>query len=93
MSNTPMLNLQTVSLMLNVKQGSCEYQFLKSFGIARQGNEPRPSDCKADALTTTLSLLPSYHHGSIKRGKPARQKIKNDRPEQRALALLGSKFC
>jgi len=25
-------------LMLNVKQGSCEYKFLKSFGITRLGN-------------------------------------------------------
>ena len=57
MSTTPRLNLHAVPLMLNVKQGSCEYQFLKSFGMARQGNEPPSTDCKADALTTTPSLL------------------------------------
>ena len=57
MSTTPMLNLYTGPLMLNVKQGSSEYQFLKSFVMARQGNEPRSTDCKEDALTTTPSLL------------------------------------
>ena len=31
--------------------------FLNSFGMIRQGNESRPTDCKADALTTALSLL------------------------------------
>jgi len=25
--------------MLNVKQGSCEYQLLKSFGMTRPGNQ------------------------------------------------------
>ena len=85
--------------MLNVKQGSCEYQFLKSFGMARQGTEPRSSDCKADALTTTPSLLPLHHYCLIKRCKTRKpqcaniDKQKNDRPEQQALALLGSKFC
>ena len=58
MSTAPRLNLHTVPLMLNVKQGSCEYQFLKSFGIAWQlGSEPRSIDCKADALTAAPSLL------------------------------------
>ena len=57
MLTSPRLNLHTVSLMLNVKQGSCEYQFLKSFGMVRQGNEPRSTDCKEDARTTTPSLL------------------------------------
>ena len=61
LSTTPRLNLHTVPSMLNVKQGSCEYQFSKSFGMARQGNEPRSSDCKADDLTTTPSLLPLHH--------------------------------
>ena len=37
--------------MLKVKQGSCEYQLLKSFDMIRQGNEPRSTYCKADALT------------------------------------------
>ena len=51
MSTTARLSLQTIPLMLNVKQGSREYQFLKSFGVAQQGNEPRSTTCKADALT------------------------------------------
>ena len=67
MSTTPRLNLHFVPLMQNVKHGSCEYQFLKSFVVARQGNERRSTDCKADALTTTPSLLPLHHHCSIKR--------------------------
>ena len=88
-----------VYLMLNAKQGSCEYQFLKSFGMARQGNEPRSTDCKEGTLTTTPSLLPLHHHGSINRcktGKPQctnNDKQKNDRPEQQALVLFRSKFC
>ena len=57
MSITPRLNLHTVSFTLNVKQGSCEYHFLNSFGVARQGNELRSTDCKADAFTTAPSLL------------------------------------
>ena len=97
-STTPRLNLHTVPLMMNVKQRSCEYQFLKSFGMARQGNEPRSTDCKEDALTTTQSLLPLHHHCSIKGCKTRKpqctniDKQKNDRPEQRTLALLGLKF-
>jgi len=35
--------------MLNVKQESCEYQLLKSFGLTRLGNQ---TDYKANALTT-----------------------------------------
>ena len=36
------------------KQGSCEYHFLKSFGLTRHGDlNPRSTDCEADALTTT----------------------------------------
>ena len=99
MSITPMLNLHMIPLMLNFKQESCEYQFLKSVGMARPGNEPRSTDCKEDALTTTPPLLPLHHHGSIKRcktGKPQctnNDKQKNDRPEQQALVLLRSKFC
>ena len=56
-STTLRLNLHTVPLMLNVKQASCEYQFLKSFVMARQGTELWSSECKADALTTTPSPL------------------------------------
>ena len=39
--------------MLNVKQGSCEYQFLKSLGtgMTQPGSEPRSADCEAVALT------------------------------------------
>ena len=77
MSTTPMLNLHMVPLMLNVKQGSCEYQFFKSFGMARQGNEPRSSDCKADAHTTTPSLLPLQHLCSIKRCKTCKPQSTN----------------
>ena len=57
MSTTPRLNLYTGPLMLNVKQESCEYQFLKCFDMTRQGNEPKSTDCKADALTTAASLF------------------------------------
>ena len=60
MLTTPTLNLHTVPSMLNVKQGSCEYQFLKSFAMAQQENEPRSTHCKEDALTTTPSLLPQH---------------------------------
>jgi len=38
--------------MLNIKQRSCEYQILKSFGLLGQGTEPRSTDYEADALTT-----------------------------------------
>ena len=55
-STTLRLNLYTVPLMLNVKQRSCEDQFLKFFAMTRQGNEPTSTDCKADAFTTTSSL-------------------------------------
>ena len=42
--------------MLNSKQRSCEYHFLKSFGMIRLGKmNPRSTDYKADALTTTPS--------------------------------------
>ena len=98
-STTPALNLHTVPLMLNVKQGSCEYQFFKFFGMAQQGNEPRFTDCKEDALTITPSLLPLHYHCSInccKTRKPQCTNIdkqKNNRPEQQALVLIGSKFC
>ena len=57
MSTTSRLYLHSVPLMLNILQGSCEYQFLKSFGMNRQGNEPTSTDRKAYALTTTSSLL------------------------------------
>ena len=94
-----MLNLHTVPLLLNVKQERGEYQFLKSFGVAQQGNEPRSTDCKEYALTTTPLLLPLHHDSSIKRCKSRKpqstniDKQKNDRSEQQALVLLGSKFC
>jgi len=32
------LSAHNPSFMLNVKQGSCEYQLLKSFGLTRPGN-------------------------------------------------------
>ena len=96
MSTTPRLNLYTVPLMLNVKQGNCEYQFLKSFGMARQRNEPT-------STTTRRTLLPlhhrSYHYTITAQSSVAEpastniDKQKNDRPEQQALALSGSKFC
>jgi len=38
--------------MLNVKQGSCEYQVLKSFGLTRSGIETRYTDYEANATTT-----------------------------------------
>ena len=86
-STTPSLNLHTVPLMLNVKQESCEYQFLKSSGMTRQGNKPRSTDCKADALyyytiTTQSSiaeLANSNEHIPIN---------KNDCPKQWALIFL-----
>ena len=87
MSTTPRLNFHTVPLMLNVKQGSCEYQFLKSFAMARQGNEPRSTHCKEDALTTTPSLLPQHitAQSSVKLANRNAQisiNKKNDRPKQ-----------
>jgi len=36
--------------MLNVKQGSCEYQLLKSSSLTRPG--PWSTDCEANTLTT-----------------------------------------
>ena len=42
--------------MTSAKQRSCEYHFLKSFGITRQGElKPRSTDCEADTPTTTPS--------------------------------------
>jgi len=38
--------------MLNVKQESCEYQLLKSFGLTLPENEPKSTDYEANALTT-----------------------------------------
>jgi len=38
--------------MLNVKQGSCEYQLFKSFGLTRPGNKPRSAYYEANALIT-----------------------------------------
>jgi len=40
--------------MLNVKQGNCEYQLLKSFGLTRQEIESRSSDYEADFPTIIL---------------------------------------
>ena len=77
MSTTPRLNLHTISLTRYVKQGSCKYQFLKSFGTARQGNESRSTDCKADALNTTSSLLSLHQHCSIKRCKTRKPQCTN----------------
>ena len=74
--------------MLNVKQESCKYQFLKYFGMARQGNEPRSTNCKADAFTTTSSLLPLRTitaQSSVAEPASRNAQIsinKNDRPEQ-----------
>jgi len=40
--------------MLNIKQGSCEYQLFKSLVLTRPVIELRYTDCKADALTIGL---------------------------------------
>ena len=48
--------------LLNVKQGSCEYQFLV-FGLTRPGIEPKSTALVADALS--LRPLISYHWRSI----------------------------
>ena len=67
--------------------------------MAQQGNKPRSTDCMEDALTTTSSLLPLHHYCSIKRSKTRKPQCtnideqKNDRSEQQALVLSGSKFC
>jgi len=47
-------------LMLNVKQGSYEYQLIKPFGLNWEVIEPRSTDYEVDALTTRLcaSLVP-----------------------------------
>ena len=90
LSTTPWLNLHSVPLMLNVKQGSCEYQFLKSFGMTRQGNEPSSTDCKADALTTTPSLSPLHHHCSIKRCRTHKPQCTNI---DKKMTVLSSGTC
>jgi len=41
--------------MLNVKQESCEYQLLKSFGLLGQEIEPMYTDYEANALTTSIA--------------------------------------
>jgi len=46
--------------MLNVKEESCEYQLLKSFGLIRPGNRTRSIDYEANALI-------SKHTASLKR--------------------------
>ena len=38
-------------LLLNVKQGSCEYQFLV-FGLTQPGIETKPTVSETDALST-----------------------------------------
>jgi len=43
--------LHIVPLMLNVKQGSCEYQLLIRL---YEGIEPSPTDYKADAPSTCM---------------------------------------
>ena len=77
MLTTPRLILHSVPLTINVKQGSCEYQFLKYFDLARPGNEPRSTDCKEDALTATPSLLPRHNHSPIKRSKTCKPQCPN----------------
>jgi len=45
--------ISTLSLfMLNVKQGNCEYQLLKSFGLIRPANRAQIYLLEADALIT-----------------------------------------
>jgi len=41
-----------ITSMLNVKQGSCEYQLFKSFGMLDEGIEPKSTDYEVYALTT-----------------------------------------
>jgi len=45
-------------LMLNVKQGSCDYQRLKSFGLSLPGNRTQVE--AADAQTTRPALCDFY---------------------------------
>ena len=47
------LVLHTILFVLSAKQGSCEYHFLKSFGMNRLENESRSTECEADAQTIT----------------------------------------
>jgi len=42
---------------LNVKQGSCEYQLLKSFDLTRSEIEPRSTDYEANALITRSRVI------------------------------------
>jgi len=44
---------------MNVKQRSCEYQLLKSFGLTRQGFEP-------GLPTTKRTLYKSLNHAPVK---------------------------
>ena len=69
MSTTPRQNLYNVPSMLNVKQGSCEYQFLKSFGMTRLGNEP--------GLPIARQTLLQLHHCSYHYTIIAHQVLQN----------------
>ena len=47
------LDLHTIPIVLSAKQGSCEYHFLKSFGMTRVGEmNPRSTDCSVIAPVT-----------------------------------------
>jgi len=46
--------------MRNDKQGNCESQFFKSFGMTDMGMKPRSHDYYADAITITPTPL-SYN--------------------------------
>ena len=54
-------------LLLNAKQGSCEYQFSKVFGLIRLGNRTQSTAWEADVLTRTIwsvGLLTRYSYSA-----------------------------
>jgi len=51
-------------LMLNVKQKSCEYQLLKSFGLTRPENRTQVYQLEPQDHTPFFSIIPSKPIGA-----------------------------
>jgi len=62
--------------MLNVKQGSCEYQFLKSFGPTRPGNRVSVSDFEIHVPGLTLTKDMRLHQEGRRGIKQVSQRSK-----------------
>jgi len=68
--------------MLNVKQGSCEYQLLKFFGLTRQKSNPSlPTTSHASLIKPHFIWEVAYIVGGDKLGQTVLE------------AGLGGKFC